>query len=300
MTRQIIDAHHHLWDLQACDYPWLQAKGVKRFFGDPTPIQNDYQVDDFRNDVAPWQLLGSVHIQVGVAEGQAVDETRWLQLQSEQYGLPNAIVAYCELERDDLEAQLDAHQQSSKLRGARQIVGRAAAEDARTGSGALLANDHWKAGLTELGARGLRFDLQLVPDQLYDAARVMSDIPDLSVALCHAGSPWDQSEYGLAAWRDGLVALAAHPKSVCKLSGFTMFDPDWSDASIGRLIDTCLDVFGVDRCMFGSNFPVDKLHRSFLDIWSSYEKVVGDLSEQEQDKLFRGNAASFYSLGLSD
>ena len=65
--RHIVDAHHHLWDLEACHYPWLMARGVKRFFGDPTPIQKNYLVADLRRDAADYALDGSVHVQVGVA-----------------------------------------------------------------------------------------------------------------------------------------------------------------------------------------------------------------------------------------
>ena len=72
-VRRIVDAHHHLWDLEACDYPWLMAKGVTRFFGDPTPIQKNYLVSDLRRDAHHYQVDASVHIQVGVAPGREID-----------------------------------------------------------------------------------------------------------------------------------------------------------------------------------------------------------------------------------
>ena len=70
--RTIVDAHHHLWDLDACDYPWLMARGVRRFFGDPTPIQKNYLVSDLRADAGDYVIDASVHIQVGVAPGDEV------------------------------------------------------------------------------------------------------------------------------------------------------------------------------------------------------------------------------------
>ena len=96
--RRIVDAHHHLWDLDACHYPWLTARGVTRFFGDPTPIQKDYLVADLRDDAADYELAASVHVQVGVAPGDELKETAWLQETGDDTGLPSAIVAYCELD----------------------------------------------------------------------------------------------------------------------------------------------------------------------------------------------------------
>ena len=97
--RRIVDAHHHLWDLDVCHYPWLMARGVERFFGDPTPIQKNYGVADLREDAAGYDLVASVHVQVGVTPGDEVRETAWLQQTGDADGLPSAIVAYCELDK---------------------------------------------------------------------------------------------------------------------------------------------------------------------------------------------------------
>ena len=293
---RIVDAHHHLWDLQAVHYPWLMATGVKRFFGDPTPIQKNYLAADLRRDAAEFEIVGSVHVQVGVAPGEELDETRWLQQISDTDGLPSGIVAYCELERDDVDEQLEAQLQYSKVRGVRQIIGRSDEEDAKTGSGALLDNSRWRDGLGLLAARGLSFDLQLTPRQLARCADVFGDVPDLKVALCHCGSPWDQSASGIASWRAGLKALAALPTVHCKISGLGMFDHGWTTESIKPLVKSCLELFGIGRCMFGSNFPVDKLHASYSTIWHAYQTLTSDLRDDQCDALFAGNAKSFYRL----
>lgn len=293
---RIIDAHHHLWDLRAVHYPWLMARGVTRFFGDPTPIQRNYLVDDLRRDAAGFELEGSVHVQVGVAAGEELDETRWLQQAGDAEGLPSAIVAYCELERDDVADQLDAQLEHSRVRGVRQIIGRSDEEDAKTGSGALLDNPFWAEGLKLLAERGLSFDLQLTPKQLARSSEVLGEVPGLQVALCHCGSPWDQSASGIASWRAGLAALAALPNVHCKISGLGMFDHDWTPDSIRPLVESCLEVFGLHRCMLGSNFPVDKLHASYSAVWQAFREITGGLSEQERDALFAGNAKRFYRI----
>ena len=164
--RSIVDAHHHLWDLDACHYPWLMARGVKRFFGDPTPIQKNYLVEDLRNDAAGYELEASVHIQVGVEAGDELRETEWLQKAGDEHGLPSAIVAFCELDDPDAPRHLEAQLEHSRVRGVRQIVGRSDEEDRQTGSGKLVENPVWREHFAALAELGLSFDLQLTPGQV--------------------------------------------------------------------------------------------------------------------------------------
>ncbi len=294
--RQIIDAHHHLWDLDACHYPWLMEKDVVRFFGDPAPIQKNYLVADLLQDAANFELVASVHVQVGVADGEELRETEWLEVTASEQGRPSAIVAYCDLAAEDAQPVLERHARASRLRGIRQIVGRSEEEDAVTGSGALLDDPLWRENLASLEQRGLSFDLQLIPPQLPKAAEVLEDLPDLRVALCHCGSPWDQSAEGLRQWRQGLKRLARLPNVCCKISGLSMFNHDWTVDGLRPIIESCVDIFSPARCMFGSNFPVDKLHKSWNDVWYAYEAIAEQYSAEEQGHLFRATAAGFYRL----
>lgn len=294
--RSIIDAHHHLWDLNACHYPWLMEKGTVRFFGDPAPIQRNYLVPELRQDAACFDLAGSVHVQAGVVAGDEVRETRWLEAVAEEQGLPSVIVAYCDLSADNAQQVLDEHAKTSRLRAVRQIIGRSAEEDAATGSDALLDNPLWRENLGSLRERQLSFDLQLIPQQMGKIAAILESMPGLKVALCHCGSPWDQSEQGLKSWRAGLQRLAQSADVHCKISGLSMFDHDWDVEDLRPIIESCIEIFGPDRCMFGSNFPVDKLHKTYDDIWRAYLAIACQYSDEEQARLFRGTAAEFYRL----
>ena len=293
---RIVDAHHHLWDLQACHYPWLMARGVKRFFGDPTPIQKNYLVEDLRADAVEYELAASVHVQVGVQDGDELRETEWLQRTADEQGLPSAIVAFCALERNEALATLEAHLRHSRVRGVRQIVGRSDDEDAVTGSGELLNSAAWRSSLAALPQLGLSFDLQLTPRQVPGMADALEFAPDTRVALCHCGSPWDQSTAGLKTWKDGLRLLASNPNVYCKVSGFGMFDHSWSIDSIRPIVEACVETFGAKRCMFGSNFPVDKLHADYAQIWSAFERIVGELDDADRRYLFEDTAREFYRI----
>lgn len=295
--QRIVDAHHHLWVLSTDQhYAWLMEKGVVRFFGDPAPIQRDYHVADFRADIGDLPVVASVHIQVGVAPGDEFKETHWLQMQSRHHGLPSAIMAYCDLTCSDLEAKLDAHQTAAALRGIRQIVGRSAEEDERTGSGRLLENPAFLAGLRCLAKRGLAFELQLIPAQMERAAVLLSRVPELQVALCHAGSLSDFSPDGRALWKEGICRLAELPNLICKLSGFGMFDKAWTSQSVRGQFETVLAAFGPDRMAFGSNFPVDKLAMPYSGLWQRYFELTSEFGVNEQAGIFHDTAARFYRL----
>lgn len=295
----VVDAHHHLWDLSAVHYPWLMARGERRFFGDPTPIQKDYLVTDLLADAAGLPLSASVHVQVGVADEDVVAETRWLQSVADSTasrGLPQAIVAYCDLAREDAPETMRAHLQSRNLRGIRQIFGRAPHDPQQSRSDALIDDPCVAASLAQAAALGLSFDLQIIPEQAGRIARLLERLPTLQVALCHCGSPREQDRAGFAAWRDAVAQLAALPQVHCKLSGFGMFDPRWSASSIRPLIETCIALFGAGRCMFGSNFPVEKLARDYRSLWGAYAEVTRDLGPAARAGLFAANARRFYRI----
>lgn len=288
-----IDAHHHLWDLRACHYPWLMARGVKRFFGDPAPIQRNYLPEDFLGESSRYRPAKSVHIQVGVAPGDEVAETAWLQAQAP---CPTAIVAAADISSGNLGEALAQHRQYAKLRGVRQILGRHAEEDRKHGSDALLDNPAFISGLQRLADEGLSFDLQMIPPQMPRVIRALQRVPELRVALCHCGSPWNQTREGLASWRRGLAQLAQLPRVVCKVSGLGMFNPDWRTEDLRPIVLDVIDVFGPSRVMLGSNFPVDKLYTSYDALWDAYAEITAGFSATERRQLRHDTAATFYRI----
>lgn len=287
-----IDAHHHLWDLSAVHYPWLMAKGEARFFGDPEPIQRDFLVDEFRAMATAQGFTASVHVQVGAADPLA--EARWIQSVADANpGWPAAQVAFADLADPGRDALLDAYAELPTVRGVRQIVGRAPGEDAQTGTNALLENPAFLDGLRIAAARGLSFDLQLLPEHYAAMAALIERVPDLQVALCHAGSPYDRTPEGLADWAEKLKVLSRLPNVTAKLSGLGMFDHAWTVDSIRPIVETVMAQFGPDRVMFGSNFPVDSLTSSYSDLVIAYDRLI---DAGDRDAVFGGTAARFYGL----
>lgn len=288
-----VDAHHHLWDLNACRYPWLEAKGVKRFFGDPSPIQTDYLLADFLNESKRYRPLKSVHIQVGVAHGYELAESQWL---TQRDSKPEALVCFEDLSHPDFPTRLMKQQQIARVKGVRQIVGRHPVEDRQHNSDLLLENTAFNMGLKHLGQTGMSFDLQLIPQQHLRAARLLKNIESLPVAICHAGSPWDQSPEGLAAWRTGLQTLAQRANTFIKISGLGMFNRSWSVDALSNIVYPVIDIFGPTRVMVGSNFPVDKLYRSYTEWWHAIQTLLERYTAPERHAILVDTASRFYRI----
>jgi predicted TIM-barrel fold metal-dependent hydrolase len=279
----VIDAHHHLWDVTLHRYPGLASESSR--------IVRRYLVDDFLSDAANCSLVKSVHLQGEIDRRQSVAETAWLQAIADQHGFPHGIVAYAPLQDPQLDEILAKHAQHANLRGIRQILNPDQCERPD-----YLADPAWQAGYGRLAEYGLSFDLQALPEQMLAAAEVAAAHPRVPMVVNHTGMPRDQSPEGQDRWRRGMRALAEHPQVSVKISGFGMFDPAWTVDSIRPFVRTTIDLFGVERCMFASNFPVDKVFRSYAEVYEAFDTLTADLSAADRAKLFGANAERIYRL----
>ena len=284
-----IDAHHHLWDLQAVHYPWLMAKGETRFFGDPAPIARDYLLDEFTADAARHAMTGSVHIQVGAEDGMA--EARWVDGIAHKSAWRMRQVAFCDLSAETVADELAALSALPSVAGVRQIIGRAPGEDALTGTRELIASSDFHHGLSQLETAGLSFDLQLLTELMEPMAEILGDFPNLPVALCHAGSPYDRTIKGLDSWSKALESLSSLPQISAKLSGLGMFAHGWQKQDFAPIVSTLIGQFGKERVMFGSNFPVCSLTSTYDVLMEAYISLI---PEDMHDDIFGKTAARFY------
>ncbi|MEM7440576.1 MAG: amidohydrolase family protein [Pseudomonadota bacterium] len=288
----MIDAHHHLWDLQAVHYPWLMDP-APRFFGDPAPIRRNYLLPEFRADVETAGGHGSVHIQVGAEDGLA--EAKWVQeVCDANPDWQMRQVVFCDLTQPDLEIVFDQFAKLPSVVGVRQIVGRSPEEDAATGTNDLLENPAFVDGLKRAADRGWSFDLQLIPELMPAMARVIDQVPGLRVALCHAGSPYDRTDAGLAKWATLLQQMSARENVVCKLSGLGMFDHGWTVEAFRPIVTEVLGQFGAKRVMFGSNFPVCSLTSDYATLIGAMRTLVPDADHKD---VFFQTAKGFYFSG---
>ena len=130
-------------------------------------------------------------------------------------------------------------------------------------------------------------------DDAYDVAR---NFPDTQIILNHTGMPVDRTAEELEGWRKAMTRLAEAPNVACKISGLGMGDRKWTVDSIRPFVLHAIDAFGTERCMFASNFPVDKLFSSYDDIFNAFKTITKDFSAEERRAMFHDNAATFYRI----
>jgi len=293
VTDAIIDAHHHIWRL--AETPWLQGPPVPRIFGDYEAIRRDYTIDEYLADAKPSGVVKSVFVQVNVAPGKEVEEVAWVQSVADEHGFPHAITAFADLSAPDVGAILDRELASGNTRAIRQQLHWHEKPLYRFASKPDIMNEPgWRRGLDEVRRCGLMFELQVFAGQMSDAVKLMRDYGDVTFILLHAGMLEDCTETGWAHWRAGMTQLAKCPNLMVKLSGLGTFDRACSVERWRPVIEETVDQFGPARCMFGSNFPIEKL-------WTSYDRLVGTVrqclsrySESEQRAVLHDTAARLY------
>jgi predicted TIM-barrel fold metal-dependent hydrolase len=159
-----------------------------------------------------------------------------------------------------------------------------------------MGDPRWRAGFARLAPLGLSFDLQTPWWHLEEAAALARAFPDTLIILDHAGLPADRSPEGLGAWGAAMAALAARPNVAVKISGLGVPGATWTAAANRAVVRRVLDLFGVERAMFASNFPVDGLVASFDTIYRGFAAIVADLAPADRRRLFHDNAVRLYRL----
>lgn len=292
----IIDPHFHLWDLETNYYPWL-SDGVKpSAFGDYTAINKTYLIEDFLEDAKNQNLVKAVHLDVGFDPKNPAGETRWLQGIADVHGFPHGIVGYADLRKPDVGDLLDEHLQYANFRGIRQSMNYHT-DTAKTylTEPEVSRTPEWRRGFKELARRGLSFDLQLYYWQMEEFLELARVFPDVQIILNHTGMQVDGPSH-FDGWRKAMKTLAQAPNVACKISGLGMGDWTWTPKSIRPYVEEAIGAFGVERAMFASNFPVDKLFSSYDAIWNAFKEITAGYSASERSALFHDNAERFYRL----
>jgi len=219
--------------------------------------------------------------------------------QSDKIGgaaIPTAVVAYADFTHADIDTILAAHCQFDRVRGIRQILNHHKDETLSYTTENLLANARWQKNFALLKKYKLSFDLQIYYQQMEQAAQLADKHPDTQIILNHTGMPVEQGPAGVEAWREGMARLAACPNVAVKISGLGMAIPQWTVERIRPFVMDTIDRFGVGRCMFASNFPVDSLFGSYKKLYGAFNTIVSEFSDQQRNQLFHDNAAHFYRL----
>jgi predicted TIM-barrel fold metal-dependent hydrolase len=307
----IIDPHHHLW---------------------PAGGALPYGLAELETDLSSGhRIVDTVFVECGAAYDRSSDdalapvgETTFVAGEAERSGrqVMGGIVAHADLrDRGRLEAVLDAHETAGKgrFRGIRHAGSHALHPDVLMIPGSapagLYADPDFRAGVARLGERGLTYDTWHYHYQNQEFADLARSVPGTTMVLDHFGTPLGVGPYALQRehifeqWKSDIAAIAACDNVVAKIGGLAMPDngfgwhtadrPPTSDEFIeaqGRYYRHTIEQFGPERCMFESNFPVDRFSLSYRTVWNAFKKLVADFSADERDAMLRGTAARIYRL----
>ena len=283
--------------------------------------------DGHQIELTVFAECGAAHRTDGPSHLASVGETEFVAAQAalsaQRPGQATiaGIVAAADLRLDELDEVLDAHAAAGgelfkgiRMSGARAPEPEALMIPGRAAAG-LYQDPSFLAGVHRLGQRGLTYDTWQYHHQLREFADVAAAIPDTMMILDHFSTPIGVGRFAgrldeiFEVWKDDIAVVAEHPNVVAKIGGLAMPDngygwhlaerPPTSDEFVAaqrRWYLHTIEVFGPDRCMLESNFPVDRFSLSYRVMWNGLKKIVADFSPDERDAMFYGTAKRVYSL----
>lgn len=282
----IADAQQHFWDPRVNYHPWLCDEPPIAFrYGDYRALRRPYLPADYFGDAGGQRVVKTVHVEAEWDPRDPVGETHWIERLRRASGFPTVMVAQAWLDREDAARVLEEQAAFAFVRGVRHKPPPGAMRQAR-----------WRAGYALLARLGLRFDLQAPWSELGDAAALCRDFPDTLLVLDHAGLPADRSIQGIEGWKRALRMLAACPNAAIKILGLCVPGCRWTVPLQRDVVLSAIEIFGVERAMFASNFPVDRLWARFDEIFSGFAQITAGFSDEERRALFHDNAVRIYAM----
>jgi len=264
-----------------------------KYFG----LRRDYPVEEFTSDVKPQNVVKSVHVTANWGVKRALDETCWLQGIADKDGFPHGIVCEAIMTDLDLEAKLKAQKQFPNVRGVReQIFWDSHPLRQRVSRPDYCNLPDFRRGFALLEKYDLSFELQVFAAKAQYAVALIKAFPNVRMILLHAGMLTERTPVAIEQWRAALSAMAVFPNVHVKLSGLGMFSLGLNYPQARQVIRDAIQIFGVERTIYGSNFPLEKLHASYEDFFAIYRKVMSEYSQAEQRAVFHDNAMKFYRL----
>jgi L-fucono-1,5-lactonase len=274
----MIDSHQHFWQLGRFDYPWMTS--------DLGVLYRDY----LPHDLAPTIKARGVTRTVVVQGSNSVAESHWLLNLADKNSFIAGVVGWVDLMSPIVDAQLDELSAHSKFKGVRHLVESE-------------PNDDWLiqpavlSGLRQLSRYGLSYDLLVHTRHLKYVPQVVQAIPELAFVIDHLAKP-PIANNEINEWKQALKPLASYSNIHCKLSGLVTEAnwTSWKPDDLRPYVEFALELFGTDRLMFGSDYPVCLLAASYDRVLDAFREILDPLSHTDRDKIFSNNASKFYRL----
>ena len=295
-VHDVVDAHLHIWRM--ADLPWLNGPMVPRIFGPYEPIRRDYPMAEYLAHARTVGIDAAVYVQPNWPLARSLDEVIWLRDVHEEYGWPHAAIASADMFDAGARAVFARQREISPLvRGIRLQLHWHSDERFRFASAADRMNDPvFRRNLSALEDLGWLFELQVFPAQMAGAAALVAQFPALTFVLVHAGMLESTRPSHVRAWRAGLQRLAEHANVVVKLSGQGTFVHRVDESLIRLVAATALELYGSQRCMFGSNFPIESIWTDLPTLMRTWLRVLADVDLDARRDVLGSTARRVYSL----
>ena len=298
---EIVDSHHHFWDLHKNYYPFLSDKIDPDFFlGDYEIIRQNYLPVDYEKDTKNHNVVGTIHCEAEWDRDDQLGETKWIENLAKKNKFPNAIIGHAWFHKKNSESIIAEQASFDMVKSIRSKPNVKFSKNSTsyTFDGSM-QDISWRNGLKLLEKYNLNYDLRIPSWHLEEAVDVVKLIPNTKVIINHCGFPWDRSIEGMEFWKKGIKALSLEPNTFIKLSEFGIKHEEWNYNENAKIILELIDRFGPKRCMFASNFPVSKLKITFDNLFNNYKKIVEKFSRDEKKNLFSETAIEAYNLDKS-
>jgi L-fuconolactonase len=288
----IIDTHQHLWDLSRFKLTWLSP-----------PLDRSFTTKDYIEATQGLHIVKAVYMEVAMPADQRLKEAEYvIELCKDPSSPTRAAVIAGSPAEDGFEQYIKRFKDSPHIKGVRGAF----SSPEQMSDGQAIKN------LRLLGELGMRFDLNVPPQSLMEATQLVDQCPGTRFVLDHCGNvdpvaffPGDRAaprpaQHSPEQWKQNMTRLAAKPNVICKISGLVDNVPSYplTADDLAPMINHCLDAFGPDRVVFGSDWPVCLRGTSLRNWVELLQKVVANRSGQDRRKLFHDNAVKFYDLPL--
>lgn len=275
MHKKAIDSHQHFWNLDLFQYDWMSP--------DNRILYQNYLPENFE----PILNELDVHRIVAVQAHQSLDETRWLLELSDKFDFIAGVVGWVDLLSANVEKHLNELAQHPKFKGVRHIVQDEPQDD-------WILQPQVLQSINKLSEFNLTYDILVFPKHLKYIPKLIEKCPNTFFVVDHLAKPPIASG-DITNWKNDLKIVAEFPQVSCKLSGLlTEADhQNWKVSDLKPYVETALDLFGTDRLMFGSDYPVCLLAAEYKTVLETYSSF---LYEKDENKVLRDNAIKFYNL----
>ncbi|CAG2212622.1 L-fucono-1,5-lactonase-like [Mytilus edulis] len=276
-----VDTHFHIWELDRFDYSW-PTKDDKTLF-------KNFQIEELEEAVKATPVKYAVFVQ---CLNNKPEEAKWVMELAKNHSIIKGVVAGLDLTSSDLPKVLDDMQQNQLFKGCRHILD---FEDEKW-----ITREDVFQGLKVLEDRGLTFDLLLRPHLLKYIPDLIRRLPKLKFVVDHIAKPYAK-DGKMSPWKEEIASIAEFPNVWCKISGLVNEGDliNWKKEDFQPYVDHVIRCFGIDRCMYGSDWPVcSQAGCKYVDVYSLLNDLLPSLSDEDKEKMFKENGRKFYSLQL--